>query len=298
MSTNTPLARFLEADDLEARYFDDDHAAIVIIPVPFDGTVTWLPGTKAGPAAIIEASGNLEVYDIETQTEVYRKGIATRPPIEAPTVEEMITRSAAAVSAELGGGKFPVILGGEHTTSIGPVRACAAHYPNLSVLHLDAHTDLRPAWAGSPNNNACVAARFHECVSTVVYAGIRAVGKEEVPHLAGKTIFYAKDIHDRTDWIDACIDGLTDDVYVTIDLDVFDPSLVPGVGTPEPGGLGWYPVLRLLKRLVERRNLVAFDVNELRPLPHEKSSDFLAAKLVYTLLSYRFAAAGGSGAGG
>ncbi|MBN1362930.1 MAG: agmatinase [Sedimentisphaerales bacterium] len=263
-------------------------AEIVIVPVPFDGTSTWKKGADRGPSAIIEASANVELYDIETDSQVYLRGIFTDAPIEGEmSVDEMVAAVEQRLRRHLEDDKFPVILGGEHSVSIGAVRACAARFPGLSVLQLDAHSDLRDEYEGSKYNHACVMARLKE-VCPIVQVGIRSIDVSEKPSLDPDRTFFAKDIHGRTDWIDQAATRLTERVYVTIDLDVFDPSIMPSTGTPEPGGLLWYEVLALLRAVCRQRTVVGFDVVELCPLENTWASDFLAAKLIYNVLSYRF----------
>ncbi|MDD3089275.1 MAG: agmatinase, partial [Candidatus Omnitrophica bacterium] len=188
-------------------------------------------------------------------------------------------------------GKFVVTLGGEHSITTGPVRAHAARYKDLSVLQLDAHSDLRPEYEGSPYNHACVMSRVKE-VCPCVQVGIRSMCSEEKPFVDDRTMFYAEDIVNGCDWIERVVERLTDNVYVTIDLDVFDPAYLPATGTPEPGGLDWYKVTALLKAVCDRKNVVGFDVMELCPIKSLPASDFLAAKLVYKFLTYKYTCAG------
>lgn len=266
-----------------------DRAEIVLVPVPFDLTTSYGKGSDRGPQAVLDASPNLEFYDIETGTEVFRRGIHVHEPIVAETSPEMVEASRAAVGRILDLGKFPVVLGGEHTVSVGPVRAAAERYPGLSVLQLDAHGDRRDAYEGNPLSHACIMSRIKESVGRVASAGIRSIDKSELQSLRQDTVLYAHEIHGSADWIPRAVGALGPDVYVTIDLDVLDPSLMPSTGTPEPGGLGWYDVVRLLKGVAETRRVVAFDVVELAPVPGNTGPDFIAAKLLYTFLSYIFA---------
>ncbi|HUW19573.1 MAG TPA: agmatinase [Sedimentisphaerales bacterium] len=264
-------------------------AEVVIVPVPYDRTSTWLKGADKGPAAIIEASANMELYDIETDSEVYKKGIFTDEalPVEL-SPEEMVEAVRGRVENYIKQGKFVVVLGGEHSVSIGAIRAHCESNQDVSVLQLDAHSDLREEYDGSKYNHACVMARARE-IAPIVQVGIRSMDICEKEFINKDNIFFAEDIYGSTDWIDEVIARLSDRVYVTIDLDVFDPSVVPATGTPEPGGLLWYDVLALLRTVFEKRNVVGFDVVELCPNDNSKPSDFLAAKLVYKLLSYKFA---------
>ncbi|UCF17203.1 MAG: agmatinase, partial [Phycisphaerales bacterium] len=261
---------------------------IVIVPVAYDGTSTWMKGADEGPSAIIEASVNMELYDIETDSEVYKRGIFTEEAIGGQiTTKEMIDSVHDMVRYYLEQDKFTVIVGGEHSVSIGSIKAHAERYDKLTVLQLDAHADLRQEYDGSKYNHACVMARAKE-LCPIVQVGVRSMSAGE-KELADKSrMFLADDIHDNTYWIEKVISELSDNVYVTIDLDVFDPSIVPSTGTPEPGGLLWYEVLTFLKTVSENRNVVGFDVVELCPDGNTKAPDFLAAKLIYKLLSYKF----------
>ena len=263
---------------------------IVIIPVPYDGTSTWIKGADKGPSALLEASRNLEFYDIETDSEVYKKGIFTDIPVsEAKTPEAMVQSVYKRVKEYIPQEKFVVLIGGEHSVSIGAIQAHAECYKEISVLQLDAHSDLRDEYEGSKNNHACVMARAKE-VSPIIQVGIRSMSASEKTNMDKKRVFFAKDIcsNNREKWIEAVISQLTENVYVTIDLDVFDPAFVPSTGTPEPGGLNWYDVKALMRAVAEKKNLIGFDIVELCPNPYNKASDFLAAKLLYKILTYKF----------
>jgi agmatinase len=273
---------------LPEEYCDLENAGIVIIPVAYDGTSTWLKGADKGPAAIIEASGNMELYDIETDSEVYKKGIFTEEPIAGEiSTAEMIETVTETVKYHLERNKFTVVIGGEHSVSIGSIKAHTGRYANLTVLQLDAHADLREEYNGSKYNHACVMARVKE-LCPIVQVGIRSLDYSEKEFINSSRAFLAEDIHNDADWIKKVISGLSGDVYITIDLDVFDPSIMPSTGTPEPGGLLWYDVLALLKAAFNKKNIVGFDVVELCPDSRNKAPDFMAAKLIYKLLSYKF----------
>ena len=272
--------------DLPEDYCRPDDAQIVVVPVPFDGTSTWKKGADRGPQAIIDASANVELYDIETDSEVYLHGIFTDTPVDAgPSVDAMVTEVQQRVGGHLERGKFVVTLGGEHSVSIGAVRAYAQEVPGLSVLQLDAHSDLRAEYEGSENNHACVMARIKE-MCPIVQVGIRSMDIAEKAAMDPDRVFFAEDIHGRTAWIDQAVGLLSDKVYVTIDLDVFDPAIMPATGTPEPGGMMWYDVLALLWAVCRQKTVVGFDVVELCPVKNHWASDFLAVKLIYKLLSY------------
>jgi len=262
-----------------------DRASAVILPIPFDKTSTWLKGADKGPAAIIEASKYLEFYDIETDSEVYKKGIFTAKPIHAASSSVLLKKTETTVSRFLRDNKLVVSLGGDHSVSIGVIEAYAKHYKNLSVLHLDAHADSRDSYEGTPYNHACVIARAREFTKNIVSAGIRSMDSSERANVDKKRIFFAHDMHESDRWINKAAGLLTDTVYITIDLDVFDPGIMPSTGTPEPGGLGWYQVVKLLAAVSRSKHIVGFDIVELCPSKN-KAPDFLAAKLIYTLLSY------------
>ena len=277
--------------DLPESFCAYEEAKIAVVPVPFDRTSSWIRGSRKGPEAIIRASRNLELYDIETCSEVYREGICTRPPVKASSSGSMIAKVRSAVSGLLEDKNFIVVLGGEHSVSIGAVGAHAERYKEMTVLHLDAHTDLRGSYEGSRYSHACTVARISELVDRVVSVGIRSMDSTEVGSIMTDRVFFARDIKISHSWIDEVVRGLSERVYVTLDLDVFDPSVLPSTGTPEPGGLDWYEVTGLLREVALQREVVGFDVVELCP-SRTKASDFIAAKLIYKLLSYRFGSAG------
>jgi agmatinase len=261
---------------------------VIVLPVPFDQTSTWIRGAEKGPAAIVESSINFEWYDIETGWEPYRIGIHTDRPIDAlSNPAAMVEAVYHRVGSHLAADKFVVLLGGEHSVSIGSFRAHAEKYPNLTILQLDAHADLRPDYHNSPLNHACAMARARE-VAPIVQVGLRSMDIDEKEYLAPDRVFFAHQIVGHTDWMDAAVEQLTEDVYLTIDLDVFDPSIMPATGTPEPGGLGWYETLAFLRKVAQSRRIVGFDVVELCPTPGNHAAVYLAARLVYKLLAYIF----------
>lgn len=275
---------------------DPSRAAAAIIPVPYDLTSTWRKGADRGPSALLEASGTIELHDIQTASEPWRKGIVTLPPIvHDGGPEELASRVRAVATEVLALGAVPVVIGGEHSVTIGAVEAVADAFPGVGVLQIDAHGDTRETYEGSSHNHACVMARARERCP-IVQVGIRAVDSSEIPGLDPERVFWAHEIVGRrdTDWMDEVVEQLPETVYLTIDLDAFDPSLVPATGTPEPGGLGWYEVNDLVRRVARQRRIVAFDVVELLPTSGEHASDFIAAKLVYRVLAEVFAAKEGS----
>jgi agmatinase len=270
------------------KYDDPAKSKIVILPVPYDGTSTWIKGADKGPAAILEASANMELYDIETDSEVYKKGIHTAKPVNEKASPEKMTVEVYEKALEfVSDNKFLVTLGGEHSVSVGPIQAYSEVYENLTVLQLDAHSDMRPEYEGSRYNHACAMSRAVECCP-VVHAGIRSMDVEEKKYIHPGRIFYAEKRLSDPQWMEKVVDLLSENVYITIDLDVFDPSIMPSTGTPEPGGLFWYEVLNLMKMVNEKCNIVGFDVVELCPNKIDKAPDFLASKLIYKILSYKF----------
>jgi len=274
--------------EIEKQYCDPAKAKVAIIPVPYDGTSTWVKGADKGPAAIIEASANMELYDITSDCEPYKIGIFTDKPVnEKSSPEKMSLAVEKRVRQHMAQGRLPVVIGGEHSVSIGAIKAQAKQYKNLSVLQLDAHSDLRQEYHGSKCNHACVMARARE-LCPIVQVGIRSMDTSEKRRLDKIRTFFAEDIYGKTDWIDTVLSLLKDEVYITIDLDVFDISIMPSTGTPEPGGLLWYEVLELLRRVFHNNNVTGFDVVELCPNKINKAPDFLAAKLIYKMISYKF----------
>jgi agmatinase len=263
-------------------------ANVVILPIPFDKTSTWGKGADKGPAAIIDASEYLELYDIQTDSEVYKKGIFTARPIHAASSSALIKKTDAAISRYLRDNKVVVTLGGDHSVSVGVIKSYARHYKDLSILQLDAHADSRETYEGSPYNHACVIARAREFTTNIISVGIRSMDISERPNIDNKKMFFAHDIHNSDKWINNAVRELSNSVYITIDLDVFDPGIMPSTGTPEPGGLGWYQVMKLLALVSKSKRIVGFDVVELCPSKN-KAPDFIAAKLIYTLLSYIYA---------
>jgi agmatinase len=273
---------------LPPEYSEPAHSRIVVVPVPYDGTSTWVKGADKGPEAIIRASANVELYDIETDAEVYRQGIFTDKPVaEKASPQRAVEALERRVRQHLDNGKFVVVLGGEHSISTGAVRAHVQKHPGMSVLQLDAHSDLREEYEGSPYNHACVMARIRE-LCPIVQVGIRSMDISEKPSIDTSRVFFAPQIAGRLDWVDRVVAQLGEKVYVTIDLDVFDPAVMPSTGTPEPGGLYWYDVTALLAAVCRHRTVVGFDVVEMCPVEKQWAPDFLAAKLVYKFLSYLF----------
>lgn len=268
------------------KFTQYDNSKVVILPVSYDGTSTWGKGADKGPAAILDASHYLENYDIETKSEPYNLGIhVTSPVTESSSPDAMVAAVKTRVSELIRDKKIVAMIGGEHSVTIGSAQAHGEYYPNLSVIQLDAHADLQDVYHGSKYNHGCVMARVKE-VCPFVQVGIRSMDIAEENNMTRERVFFAENIHDHDRWINKAISLLADNVYVTIDLDVFELGSMSSTGTPEPGGLGWYQVLHLLKKIVNKKNIVGFDIVELCPKEANKAPDFLAAKLLYKILAY------------
>ena len=264
-------------------------SGIIIVPVPYDETSTWMKGAYKGPDAILDASVNLEFYDVETSSEAHLKGINTIAPIlEKETPEKLVKDVYDRILSLLSDKKFPVIIGGNHTVSIGAIKAFSEYFENLTILQLDAHADLRQVYEGSVFNHACAMARARE-FAPVIQVGIRSMSAEELPFVERDRIFFSHELYYDKSLYHRALDKLTGNVYITIDLDVFDPSIMPSTGTPEPGGPPYFELLHFMRDVIKSRNVVGFDVVELCPSETNKSPDFIAAKIIYQLLSYKFA---------
>jgi agmatinase len=273
-------------DEVMYSYSD---SGIIIVPVPYDETSTWMRGADKGPDAILNASVNLEFYDVETSSEAHLTGINTvEPVLEKETPEKLVNAVYDKTLALLSDKKFPVIIGGNHTVAVGAIKAFSEFYDDLSVLQLDAHADLRQEYEGSKLNHACVMARARE-FAPIVQVGIRSMSSYELPFAEKDRIFYSHDLYYDKNLYERAIGKLSENVYITIDLDVFDPSIMPSTGTPEPGGPEYLELLHFLRDVIKKKNVVGFDVVELCPSQNDKSPDFIAAKIIYQLLSYRFA---------
>jgi N1-aminopropylagmatine ureohydrolase len=271
---------------------DFERARVVILPVPLDRTTSYVAGTRNGPHEILVASSHMELWDEETQSDVHSVGIFTMPEMEFPYESmEHVAKEIRRVTGELvARDKFPVILGGEHSITPPVVAAMAARYPGMSVLQLDAHADLRDQFMGTPHSHACAMRRVLE-YARCTQVGIRSLSPEEAEVVSAlpTEVFYDYNMRDSPDWIERVVDSLSETVYITVDVDGFDPAIMPATGTPEPGGLTWYEGLALLRRVIERRRVVGCDVVELSPLPGLVAPNFMCAKLIYKILSYRFA---------
>lgn len=271
------------------EYADFETSRVVILPIPYDSTTDWKSGTRDGPMAIIDASQQLERYDPELDRELHLVGIHTLPELQPlkSGPEQTVERVCRVASDLVGSGKFVVMLGGEHSLTVGTVKAHAQKFHRLSVLQLDAHTDLRDEYEGTKYSHACVMRRVLE-YCPIVQVGIRSLSMEEHQFLAQSQMrpFLAQDTPLDQERLDRIISSLSEEVYITIDLDVLDPSIMPAVGTPQPGGMGWYEVLELLRQVAAKTRIVGFDVVELCPKEGPASSAFLAAKLTYKLIGF------------
>lgn len=263
-------------------------AGFCVIPVPFELTTTYGRGTRDGPKAIIEASHNMELYDEDTSSNVSESGIWTMDPVEAKSCGVMIDKVVRATGSALDDKMFPIILGGEHTVSIGGVRAAFQRYPDLTVIQFDAHADLRREYLGERLSHACVMSVINDICPTISY-GIRSFSeeeKEDVLRLKSEgRLFGAKELL-KSFKPECALRNLTKNVYVTFDVDFFDPSMMPATGTPEPGGPGWYDALDILWRISKKSRIVGADIVELSPIKGLTHPDFACAKLAYTLMSY------------
>ena len=264
-----------------------ENSKVVLVTVPYDGTSTWGKGADKGPELFLDASENMELYDIETDTEPYLQGVYMAGEVSEKSSPEKMVEAVYQKTKELvkDREKLFTFIGGEPSVSIGSIRAVGEEYHNLTVLQLDAHTDLRPEYHGSKNNHACAVFEANQ-KHKLVQVGIRSMDAEEKQYLPHKRVFFAHEIAKNDNWIKDVLDKVSGNVYITIDLDAFDPSIAPSTGTPEPGGLQWYPTLKLLKKVFKKCNVVAFDIVELMDSPQAKPTAFLAAKLYYKMLAY------------
>jgi len=271
---------------------DFDSARVVILPVPLDRTTSYVGGTRNGPHEILVASSHMEIWDEETESDVSTVGIFTLPEMEFPfaSLDEVTSEIRRVASEIINRDKFPVFLGGEHSITGPIVAAMAQKHSGLSVLQIDAHADLRDNYMGTPHSHACAMRRALE-YARATQVGIRSLSPEEAaaaPTLPTE-IFYDHNMRNEENWIERVVDSLGETVYITVDVDGLDPAIMPATGTPEPGGLSWYETLALLRRVIESRNVVGCDVVELAPIPGMVAPNFLCSKLIYKILSYKFA---------
>jgi agmatinase len=270
------------------HYAQLETSKIILIPVPYDGTSTWQKGADKGPEAFLHAAENMELYDIETDSEVYKQGIHLTDPItENSSPEAMVAAVHKTTKEYILRNKFVTVFGGEHSISIGTIRAFNECFDDLSILHIDAHADLRKEYDGSSCNHACAVYEASQS-SHLVQVGIRSMDASEQHVMDVEKTWFAHDMESDEYWMDKVVEALGDNVFITFDLDALDPSIMPATGTPEPGGMLWYETLDFLKQVFSEKNVVGFDIVELCPSEQHKASDFLAAKLYYKMLTYKF----------
>ena len=267
---------------------DYNSAKILLQSVPYDGTSTWIKGANKGFDAFIEASENMELYDIETDSEVYKKGIHILDEISENASPEKAFKEVYQKTQELlKSNKYLTFFGGEHSISIGIIKAFYEKYNNLTVIQLDAHVDLRDSYLDSPFNHAC--ALYDASKNTnLIQIGIRSMDISEKENMNFSNVFFAEEMYQNSSWMEKSISKMTNDVYLTLDLDVFDPSIMPSTGTPEPGGMLWNEMIIFLNKLFTKKNVVGFDIVELAPTENIVAPNYLVAKLYYKMLSYKF----------
>lgn len=273
---------------IEDKYARLDSSKIVLQSFPYDGTSTWGKGADKGFEAFLDAAENMELYDIEMDTEIYTKGIHLMDEIcDFDSAEDMFAKTYNRTREILQLEKFATFFGGEHSVSIGIIKAYYEHFDKLTVLQIDAHADLRSEYGGTPYNHACaVYDASKNC--NLVQVGIRSMDSSEKENMDYSKVFFADEISLSDNWIIDSLDEMTDNVFITFDLDAFDPAIMPATGTPEPGGLDWYTVTNYLRTVFESKNVVGFDIVELAPIEGMTAPQFLAAKLYYKMLTYKF----------
>jgi agmatinase len=274
-----------------------ERSRVAVLPVPYDRTTSYMPGARFGPRAVMDASRNLETYDDELDMDVSESGIHTLPELEAPAAgpEVMVGEIRETARWVLGHGKFLVTIGGDHSVAIGVLQAHAEKYPDLSIVQFDAHADIKESWEGTAFSHASVMRPMGAAAKRILSVGIRSMNREEAAFLKTRPeieVLTVPRLRSDPTAVRRAIDKLTSNVYLTMDVDGFDPSVIPATGTPEPGGLLWYEGLAIIRELAERRRIVGFDVMELAPIPGFVASDFVVSKLIYKTLGY-IAAAGG-----
>ncbi|OHB90167.1 MAG: agmatinase [Planctomycetes bacterium RIFCSPHIGHO2_02_FULL_40_12] len=289
--SSTPFGAFKYdfKDETEAY----EKSKVVIMGVPYDGTVSFQSGARTGPDSVLSVSPNLEHYDKELGN-IFETGIFTAGTVDIANIhvnpEAVMNRVYDVSKSYVSDDKFLVTMGGEHSITQGVVRAYKENYEKLSVLQLDAHHDLMEEYGGSRYSHASVAKRLIDIGCSLTQFGIRVTSEDEHAfinkHNQGLSIFYAKDIYDNDQWHEEAIDSLSDNVYITIDLDGLDPSIMPSTGTPVPGGLDWYGTMNFLRKVYKKRNVVGLDVMELKPIPGNEAPNFLAADLIYKNIGF------------
>ena len=273
---------------IEGEHNEFEHANILLQSIPYDGTSTWGKGADHGFDAFLDAAENMEIYDIETDSEVYKKGVHIIDPIlEKSSPEAVFKKVYENTTQLLKTDKFLTFFGGEHSISIGIIKAFYEAHPDITILQLDAHTDLRPKYHDSAYNHACAVYDASQNTN-LIQVGIRSMDAGELKYLNRDKCYFAEDIFGQEDWMEDSIGKMTDKVYITLDLDVFDPSIMPATGTPEPGGMNWNTMIQYLRKVFQQKNVLGFDIVELAPIENLSAPQFLAAKLYYKMLSYKF----------
>jgi len=278
--------------ELEDELSNYNASKAVILPIPYEKTTTYVKGAAKGPQAILEASRNMELYDEELAKDICEVGICTLNELKiGEEPEQMVNIVSENVKNLISDKKFPVVIGGEHSITPGCVKAFSQSYDDFSILQLDAHTDLREEYGKTKFSHACAMRRCLDICKNIVQVGVRSLCSEEADFIKKNKlkILWAKDTFGNDAWFDDAISRLSKNVYITLDLDVFDPSILPSSGTPEPGGLYYYQMLKFLRRVFENKNVVGFDVVELCPNEKDVSSDFTASKILYKMIGYKFA---------
>ncbi|MEZ5196354.1 MAG: agmatinase [Bacteroidales bacterium] len=274
--------------NIEPEFASFESSAVLLQSIPYDGTSTWGKGADKGFKNFLDAADNMELYDIETDFEAYRKGIYILPEIQESSSPENVFKTVYKKTGELlETNKFLTFFGGEHSISIGVIKAFYEKFPDITILQLDAHTDLRKEYLGTPYNHACA---LHDASknTNLIQVGIRSMDTVELPYLNKDKCFFAEELYNRDDWMEKALELMGPRVYITFDLDALDPSIMPATGTPEPGGLNWNTTIRFLKKVFDERDVLGFDLVELAPHPAHKASEFLASKLYYKMLCYKF----------
>ncbi len=265
-----------------------EHANIILQSIPYDGTSTWGKGADKGFEAFLEAAENMELYDIETNSEVYQQGIFMPEAwsnFDSP--KSMYEETYSGTKDLLKLGKFLTFFGGEHSVSIGIIKAHYEHFKDLTVVQLDAHADLRSSYEGTAYNHAC--AVYDASINcNLIQVGIRSMDAEEKTNMDLDKVFWGDDIKGKEAWMDHSLNLMSENVYISLDLDVLDPSIMPSTGTPEPNGMDWKTITNYLKKIFKNKKVVGFDIVELAPIKGMHAADYLAAKLYYKMLSYKF----------
>jgi len=282
---------FLELEDEFSNY---ETSKVAVLPVPYEKTTTYMKGAAKGPGAILKASRQVELYNEELGKNMYDMGICTLNELRIEEKPELMVNVVYEnVKKLIDDNKFPVVIGGEHSITPGCIKAFAG-LDGFSILQLDAHADLREEYNGTKFSHACAMKRCLDICKNIVQVGIRSLCDEEADFIKENKlkIFWAKDIFDNDKWFDEAISKLSKNVYITLDLDVFDPSIMPSTGTPEPGGMWWYQYMTFINKVIQQKNVVGFDVVELAPVEGSPAPDFLAAKMIYQMLCKIYAKKG------